>query len=63
MQLLLCAKCGASKPLPKHCGKPMKVQMVGSTQKLVCWMGTECGVQDLPRHCDVTMGINNEVEK
>ncbi len=63
MALLLCAKCGTSSPVPRHCGKPMKVQQVGDKKMLVCWMGTSCGVQDLPRHCDVTMGISEEEEK
>jgi hypothetical protein len=62
MSLLLCAKCGASQPLPMHCGKPMKVQQVGKKAQLVCWMGTTCGVQDLPKHCDVTMGISEGQE-
>lgn len=59
MSLLICAKCGAKKPLPEHCGKPMKVTDVGGKEKLVCWMGTECGVQDIPEHCDIVMGISN----
>jgi hypothetical protein len=57
MNYLLCAKCGVNQPLPKHCGKPMKIQEVGGKYRLVCWMGTGCGVQDLPEHCEVTMGI------
>jgi hypothetical protein len=60
MALLLCAKCGAHKPLPSHCGQPMKVQETGGKVRLVCWMGTSCGVQDLPEHCDVTMGVTED---
>jgi hypothetical protein len=58
MAMLLCAKCGASKPVPTHCGKPMKVRQVDGKDRLVCWMGTSCGVQDLPEHCQVTMGVS-----
>lgn len=57
MSYLLCVKCGASQPVPEHCGRPMKVQQVDGKTKLVCWMGTKCGVNDLPEHCSVTMGV------
>ena len=57
MALLICARCNAHKPIPEHCGKPMKVQKHGEDQKLVCWMGSSCGVQDLPEHCEVVMGV------
>jgi hypothetical protein len=59
MTMLLCAKCGAAAPVPKHCGRPMAVQEVEGKKRLVCWMGTECGVQDIPSHCEVTMGVSD----
>ena len=60
MAQLFCAKCDAREPLPDHCGQPMKVQKQGENSMLVCWMGPECGVQDLPEHCGEAMGLSGE---
>ncbi len=61
MTMLLCAKCGAKEKIPSHCGKPMKVvQTAGGKATLVCWMGSSCGSQDLPKHCQQVMGVSEE---
>lgn len=57
MAMLLCAKCGAKEPIPNHCGKPMKVVKTAGGDSLVCWMGSSCGAQDLPKHCQQVMEV------
>ena len=56
---LMCSVCGVSKVLPKHCNKPMHNEIVNGEDKLVCWMGTECGVADIPIHCGKKMEIHS----
>ncbi len=48
---LECSKCGAKLDLPIHCKRPMKIEKVGGTDKLVCWMGADCAVAEIPTHC------------
>ena len=52
---LKCEKCGFETAMPNHCNRPMHSDRVGAETKLVCWMGAECGVADIPKHCDVPM--------
>jgi hypothetical protein len=52
---LKCEKCGAEIATPMHCDRPMHVENVNGTAKLVCWMGTQCGVADIPSHCGSSM--------
>ena len=52
---LKCEKCGAELAMPMHCNRPMHAEKVGDETKLVCWMGTSCGVADVPQHCDTPM--------
>ncbi|HYL57738.1 MAG TPA: HAD-IC family P-type ATPase, partial [Candidatus Acidoferrales bacterium] len=52
---LKCEKCGAETAMPAHCNRPMHSAQLGGETKLVCWMGPECGVADLPKHCGLPM--------
>jgi P-type Cu+ transporter len=52
---LKCEKCGFETAMPNHCNRPMHSDRVGAETKLVCWMGPECGVADIPKHCEVPM--------
>jgi Cu+-exporting ATPase len=38
-----------------HCKKPMHIEEVEGIDKLVCWMGTSCGVSDIPTHHEKPM--------
>ncbi len=55
MSKLKCAKCGHEQDAPQHCGQQMHVEKVGGNEMLVCWMGPECGKQNLPMHCGAPM--------
>ena len=52
---LKCEKCGFETAMPTHCNRPMHSAQVGHETKLVCWMGPDCGVAEVPRHCDAPM--------
>jgi hypothetical protein len=52
---LKCEKCGFEIAMPAHCNRPMHFESVGDETRLVCWMGPNCGVADVPRHCDAPM--------
>jgi Cu+-exporting ATPase len=52
---LKCDKCGFETAMPAHCNRPMHSERVGDETRLVCWMGPNCGVADLPRHCEAPM--------
>ena len=54
---LKCEKCGFETAMPAHCNRPMHFESVGNETKLVCWMGPDCGVADVPRHCDAPMKV------
>jgi len=54
--ILKCEECGYEMDLPKHCGKPMHKE----GDKLVCWMGADCGSQPIPEHCGTPMRITNK---
>jgi hypothetical protein len=55
MATLKCPKCGAKQDMPMHCRKPMHLEKLEGENKLVCWMGPQCGVQDIPTYCGVEM--------
>ncbi|MFX0052227.1 MAG: hypothetical protein ACFFAJ_02775 [Candidatus Hodarchaeota archaeon] len=48
--ILKCQECDFTEPTPIHCGKPMHIEEIEGKEKLVCWMGASCGVQELPSH-------------
>ncbi len=52
---LKCSKCGYEMAMPNHCSKPMHVGAVKDHDELVCWMGPECGHQEIPSHCGKPM--------
>ena len=56
-KILKCQDCDYEQELPYHCKQAMHVEVVEGTEKLVCWMGPECGVQDLPVHHDKPMYV------
>lgn len=33
----------------------MHVEKVGGSDKLVCWMGADCGTAEVPMHCGAPM--------
>ncbi len=55
MSNLICTVCSHSQEIPIHCGQKMHVEEVNGKEKLVCWMGPECGEIDIPQHCDNPM--------
>ena len=52
---LKCAKCGHELDTPRHCNRPMNLEKIGTEEKLICWMGADCGTADTPTHCDLPM--------
>jgi hypothetical protein len=52
---LKCSKCGEQIDMPKQCEQPMHAERVGGELKLVCWMGPDCGVAEIPSHCGAPM--------
>jgi len=50
MPILKCTSCGSTSDVPQHCGKPMHVEKVDGKDMLVCWMGPNCGKQEIPEH-------------
>jgi len=57
---LNCVKCNYSEPLPMHCRQPMHIETIEGKEKLVCWMGPSCGVEDIPLHHGHPMTIVEE---
>ncbi|MCK4848244.1 MAG: heavy metal translocating P-type ATPase, partial [Candidatus Heimdallarchaeota archaeon] len=57
---LNCVKCNYSEPIPIHCKQPMHIETVEGKEKLVCWMGPSCGVEDIPQHHGHPMSIVEE---
>ncbi|MHA2365623.1 MAG: hypothetical protein ACXAC7_16825 [Candidatus Hodarchaeales archaeon] len=45
-ETLQCQDCDYTMKAPTHCGAPMHIE----EEKLVCWMGSHCGEQELPKH-------------
>jgi Cu+-exporting ATPase len=54
---LICRTCGQEAAMPLHCKRPMHPEQVDGAAKLVCWMGTDCGVADVPHHCGAPMKV------
>ncbi|MHA2248379.1 MAG: heavy metal translocating P-type ATPase, partial [Candidatus Hodarchaeales archaeon] len=61
-QQLKCQICDYMEPVPMHCKQPMHIEDVDDAEKLVCWMGPGCGVQDIPIHHDKPMQIVQDNE-
>lgn len=53
MAKLKCVECDFQQDLPQHCGKPMHEE----DDQLVCWMGSSCGTQPIPKHHGKPMKI------
>jgi Cu+-exporting ATPase len=51
--ILKCQECNYTEEVPMHCGK----QMHKENGLLVCWMGPECGKQEIPKHHGKPMKI------
>ncbi|NHJ01718.1 MAG: hypothetical protein EAX86_06215 [Candidatus Heimdallarchaeota archaeon] len=58
-EYLLCEVCSEKKPIPQHCGKVMHLEMYQGKEMLICWMGSTCGVQELPYHHNQPMKIKH----
>ena len=54
---LRCQICEYTESIPMHCMQPMHVEAFEGKERLLCWMGPECGVQDLPTHHNKPMRI------
>lgn len=54
---LHCSQCGRDESIPMHCNKPMHHEIINGKDKLVCWMGVDCGVIDIPHHCSKPMKV------
>ena len=54
-QILKCAICDYTEPVPMHCRQSMRLELIDGKEQLVCWMGPSCGVQDIPTHCGKPM--------
>jgi hypothetical protein len=54
-QKLKCQICEYTESVPMHCGQLMHIENFDGEAKLACWMGPECGVQDIPTHHDKFM--------
>ena len=54
---LKCQVCDYTEPVPMHCKQPMHMESIDGVEKLVCWMGPDCGVQDIPDHHGKPMRI------
>ncbi len=57
--MLQCPTCHTTRRVPKHCGQPMSLQTHDGREVLACWMGPECGFQDVPAHCDAPMLVRS----
>ncbi|MFW9906655.1 MAG: heavy metal translocating P-type ATPase [Candidatus Thorarchaeota archaeon] len=62
-QQLKCQICDYKEPIPMHCKQPMHIEKIDEDEKLVCWMGPECGVQDIPTHHEKPMYIMQDDKK
>ena len=59
MAKLKCEHCGHEIDMPDHCGKEMNVQNIDGEDMLVCWMGPDCGKQEVPTHCSGAMAVED----
>ena len=53
-EVLHCVECDHTEKVKFHCGAPMHIE----GKQLVCWMGTECGVAELPKHHEQYMTLS-----
>ncbi len=58
---LECQTCEFTEPIPMHCKQPMHLEIVDGLAKLVCWMGSSCGVVDIPTHCGKPMIVKDRI--
>ncbi|MFX0066674.1 MAG: heavy metal translocating P-type ATPase [Candidatus Hermodarchaeota archaeon] len=54
---VVCDVCGYETAFPTHCEKPMHIEIKEGKARLVCWMGSSCGEQEIPTHCDRPMKV------
>ncbi|MFX0094052.1 MAG: heavy metal translocating P-type ATPase [Candidatus Hodarchaeota archaeon] len=54
---LVCDVCSYETAFPTHCERPMHIEIQEGTVKLVCWMGSSCGEQEIPTHCNRPMKV------
>ncbi|MHA1971764.1 MAG: heavy metal translocating P-type ATPase [Candidatus Hodarchaeales archaeon] len=59
-EILKCKICGYKQPMLMHCKKPMHLELIDGKQKLVCWMGSSCGVEEIPFHHGKPMQVMSE---
>lgn len=57
MAKLKCEHCEHEIDIPSHCGKEMSIQELDGEDMLVCWMGPDCGKQEMPQHCEKSMAV------
>ena len=55
--ILKCRKCDYTQPVPNHCKQPMHLEQIEGKKILVCWMGPECGVKEIPIHHHLSMEL------
>jgi len=56
-QMLKCKECDETQPIPVHCGKAMHIEKYEGKEMLICWMGANCGIKELPIHHGKPMSI------
>ncbi len=57
MGKLVCEVCSQESVFPTHCEQPMHLEVKEGKSSLVCWMGANCGEQEIPIHCDQPMKV------
>ena len=62
-QVLKCRKCDHQEPFPMHCRQEMHLETIDGEIQFVCWMGSSCGVRDIPKHHGETMEIIKDESK
>ena len=55
--ILKCRICEHTQPVPNHCKQPMHLERIEDREMLVCWMGPDCGVKEIPMHHNVSMEL------
>jgi 5-methylcytosine-specific restriction endonuclease McrA len=58
--ILICSNCGKKRSIPNHCNRPMHLEVIDGKEKLLCWMGPDCGVTDIPTHCGNPMKVESK---
>lgn len=54
---LECPICHKKENLPNHCKQAMHIEELDGENKFVCWMGSSCGVKEIPSHCNHKMNV------